>query len=241
VRPENLRGRDGDGFAFDLCAPEGRVAVEVAGLGETAVANALAAAAAALAAGVPLSDVATGLRGYRPVPGRLEPIALPGGGILINDTYNANPQSTEVALRLLARLAVEGGARNGGGAHAIAVLGDMGELGDASEAAHREAGRLTATLGIDRLYALGEHAPAVADGAADAGMDRAHVHVGHDWEETGQLVSEAMGERDRVLVKGSRAMRMERIVELLTEAASHRAERAPGADGDSGHAVRGEG
>jgi UDP-N-acetylmuramoyl-tripeptide--D-alanyl-D-alanine ligase len=159
------------------------------------------------------------------VPGRLEPIALPGGGVVINDTYNANPQSTEIALHVLSRLigrAGEGG--NGSASRGIAVLGDMGELGDVTPDAHREAGRLAARLGIDRLYALGEHAAELARGAIEAGMDPAHVHVSRSWEETGELVSADLTARDRVLVKGSRAMRMERIVEQLSHAAERRSE-----------------
>jgi len=233
VRAEGLQVRNG-GYAFELCAPEGSIACEVAGLGETAVLNALAASAAALAAGVPLSEIALGLSRYRPVPGRLEPIALTGGGVVINDTYNANPQSTEEALQVLSRLA--GGGGNGSAARGIAVLGDMGELGEVTPDAHREAGRLAASLGIDRLYALGEHAAELARGAIEAGMDPSHVHVSQSWEETGELVSAELTARDRVLVKGSRAMRMERIVEQLAHAAER---RSAGTGAASGRGERG--
>jgi UDP-N-acetylmuramoyl-tripeptide--D-alanyl-D-alanine ligase len=212
VRPETLRTIDGR-FAFDLCAPEGRIPVEVAGLAETAVANALAAAGAALAAGASLDDAAEGLGRYRPVPGRLVAIALPGGGLLVDDTYNANPQSMEVALRILARLA---GDAEGSAARSIAVLGDMGELGEASACAHHETGRLAATLGIDHLFAVGERAQEVAAGATAAGMDAARVHASRDAAETGSRVRDMLRPGDRVLVKGSRAMRMERIVEQLS-------------------------
>jgi UDP-N-acetylmuramoyl-tripeptide--D-alanyl-D-alanine ligase len=230
VRADGLRVTNG-GYAFLLRAPEGSIACEVAGLGETAVRNALAAAAAALAAGVPLAEVAQGLARYRPVPGRLEPIALPGGGVVINDTYNANPQSTEIALHVLSRLAGRAGeGGNGSASRGIAVLGDMGELGDVTPDAHREAGRLAASLGIDRLYALGEYATELARGAIEAGMDPSHVHVSRSWEETGELVSADLTARDRVLVKGSRAMRMERIVEQLSHAAERRSE-ASGLEG----------
>ena len=176
----------------------------MAGLGETTVPNALAAAAAALASGVPLADVATGLRNYSPVAGRLTPIALAHGGLLIDDTYNANPQSMEVALRTLARGDCAG--------RRIAVLGDMGELGEYGADAHRDAGALAAQLGIDRLYAVGAHAGEVIAAARAAGMEAASLHAGRDWEETAQRVLEALAAGDRVLVKGSRSMRMERIV-----------------------------
>ena len=211
VRAENLAtGADGR-YRFTLRTPEGQVEISVAGLGETTVVNALAAAAGALAAGAPLSDVPVGLAAYHPVAGRLQPIPLPGGGLLIDDSYNANPQSMEVALRTLARGEVTG--------RRIAVLGDMGELGEHGDEAHEGVGSLAARLGIDRLFALGEHAGEVVHAARAAGMDGGALHAGRDWEETAQRVADALGAGDRVLVKGSRSMRMERIVARLREAA----------------------
>jgi UDP-N-acetylmuramoyl-tripeptide--D-alanyl-D-alanine ligase len=203
VRADGVSATPDGRHRFALSAPQGKVDVSVAGLGETTVPNALAAAAAALASGVSLADVAAGLRHYSPVAGRLTPIALARGGLLIDDTYNANPQSMEVALRTLAR---------GNGGRRIAVLGDMGELGEYGADAHRDAGALAAQLGIDRLYAVGSHAGEVVAAARAAGMDAASLHAGRDWEETAQRVLEGLAAGDRVLVKGSRSMKMERIV-----------------------------
>ena len=202
---------EGRGFAFTLDTPEGSGDVRVAGLGHPAILNALAACAAAIGAGLAPDEVAAGLAAYVPVSGRLEPVALGEGGLVINDTYNANPQSVEVALRVLSERRGEAPPRRG-----IAVLGDMGELGAASDRAHQDAGRLAAELGIDELYAVGRFAAAVAAGAREAGMDPAHVHTALDWEETGERVRADRRDDDQILVKGSRAMRMERIVELLT-------------------------
>jgi len=210
VRAEDVRaGADGR-YAFTLAAPGGRAEVAVTGLGETTVTNALAAAAAALAAGAPLADVPRGLAAYRPVPGRLVPAPLADGGLLIDDTYNANPQSMAVALRTLA-----GGEAPG---RRIAVLGDMGELGEHGDAAHREVGELAARLGVDLLFALGEHADLVVGAAREAGMDAAALFASRDWEETAEAVHAVLSGADRVLVKGSRAVRMERIVERLRAA-----------------------
>lgn len=207
VRAETIRRREGDdGFAFALRAPQGEVPVEVAGLGDHTILNALCAAAAALAAGATLAEVAEGLAAHRPVGGRLQRRELRDGIVLIDDSYNANPQSMEVALRLLA---------GSDGSRRVAVLGDMGELGGTAEKAHREAGRLTASLGIELLIAVGERAGWVAAGAAEAGMSDACIRIERSSDEAALTVRELARPGDRILVKGSRAMRMERISDLL--------------------------
>jgi UDP-N-acetylmuramoyl-tripeptide--D-alanyl-D-alanine ligase len=212
VRAEDVAWRDG-ALEFRVAAPGGGAQVRVAGLSEATVMNALAACAAALAAGAPAADLARGLAAYRPVHGRLEPVALPGDVLVIDDTYNANPQSLEVALRELAT-----GAACARGRH-VAVLGDMGELGSETRAAHRAAGSLAASLGVDHLYAVGAHATQVADGALAAGLAADRVHAYADWEPAAAALADGLQPGDRVLVKGSRSMRMERIVERIAAAA----------------------
>ncbi len=209
VRAENVRATE-TGFAFALVAASGRCEVEIAGLGEPTVINALAAAAAALAAGLSLEQVQRGLAAYAGVAGRMERLALARGVVVLNDTYNANPQSLELALRSLAR-------RRGKGA-AIAVLGDMGELGDAAPAAHRAAGELVAALGLDHLFALGAHAELTTDAAVAAGMSRERVRAGESHEQVAAEVARLLRGDEWVLVKGSRSMRMERVVEALAGA-----------------------
>jgi UDP-N-acetylmuramoyl-tripeptide--D-alanyl-D-alanine ligase len=207
VRAEAVRESEAGGFAFELVTPAGRVAVRVAGLGEPTLANALAAAAAAQAAGASLEDLAAGLAAYQPAHGRLERLALAGGGVLIDDSYNANPQSMEVALRVLAR-------RRGAG-RGFAVLGEMGELGAASQAAHREIGRLLAELRLDGLFTLAGRAEGFAEGAAAAGLPAARIRVCRDHDELAARVAGELTAGDWVLVKGSRSARMERVVEKL--------------------------
>ena len=151
MRAERVTALGERGFAFDLV--RGGDAHRGAGRrasADSTVPNALAAAAAALAAGASLGDVAEGLARYQPVGGRMERVALPRNIILINDTYNANPQSMQIALESLAKLK--------GPSRGIAVLGDMGELGDAALEAHRATGKLVAELGLDHLFALGQFA-----------------------------------------------------------------------------------
>lgn len=207
VRAERVTSLGERGCAFDIVAPEGRQPVHVNGLGDVTVTNAVAAAAAALAAGCTLADVAEGLAAYRPVGGRMERVTLPRNVIVINDTYNANPQSMEVALRSLADLR--------GSSRAVAVLGDMGELGEGTAEAHRATGRLAAELGLDFLFTLGEHATLTADAAVKAGMAPDRVHAATDADEVVATLRPILQGNDWVLVKGSRSMRMEQVVEAL--------------------------
>jgi len=207
VRAENVTRVDGSGWKFDLATPSDRVSVEIAGLGETAWKNALAAAAGALAAGAPLDHVATGLARHQPIAGRLALVELSSGAVLIDDSYNANPQSMEVAIRLLAEISDR--------SRGFAVVGDMGELGDTARAAHRETGRLAAELEIDFLFALGENAGDVTAGARDGGMAPERIRIGRDCEDVAAQLNEMLGNGDHVLVKGSRAMKMERVVASL--------------------------
>jgi UDP-N-acetylmuramoyl-tripeptide--D-alanyl-D-alanine ligase len=214
VRAERVTALGERGFAFDLLADGARTALQVAGLGDSTVPNALAAAAAALAAGGSLGEVAEGLARYQPIGGRMERVALPRNIILINDTYNANPQSMRVALESLAKLK--------GRSRGIAVLGDMGELGDAALEAHRATGTLVAELGLDHLFALGHFAEKLAEAAVEAGMAAERVHVGGSHEQVADAVRDLLQGNDWVLVKGSRSMKMERVVEALAESVEAR-------------------
>ncbi|MBW2272044.1 MAG: UDP-N-acetylmuramoyl-tripeptide--D-alanyl-D-alanine ligase [Deltaproteobacteria bacterium] len=207
VRGEEVRYLDEGAYAFQLATASDRVEVEVAGLGETTVINALAAAATGVACGLELAEVARGLAAYRPPGGRMTRRELSGGATLIDDTYNANPQSMQAALESLARLKGRG--------RATAVLGDMGELGDSGEAAHVATGARAGELGVDFLVALGKNASAYAKGARDAGMASARIHLARDHAEAGRIARDLAGPEDWILVKGSRAARMERVVELL--------------------------
>lgn len=220
LRAEAVQALPEGGFGFELVWERGRHEVQVAGLGEPTVINALAAAAAAIAAGTCLPDVVRGLAAYRGVQRRMARVELGGGRVLIDDSYNANPQSTEAALRSLARWS-EGG-------RALAVLGSMGELGDSADEAHRRMGRLAAELGVARLFSYGERAELLAAGAAEGGLASDHVMVGRSHEELTEAVASVLQEGDWVLVKGSRAMQMERVVEGLTRDAKRMQARLRG-------------
>jgi UDP-N-acetylmuramyl pentapeptide synthase len=132
---------------------------------------------------------------------------LRSGAHLIDDTYNANPQSMQNALESLARLK--------GSGRGIAVLGDMGELGESGAEAHAATGRLAADLGTDLLFTLGTRAEGIAAGASQAGMVAERVVVGESHAEIGRRIAALLEPRDWILVKGSRAMQMERVIETI--------------------------
>jgi UDP-N-acetylmuramoyl-tripeptide--D-alanyl-D-alanine ligase len=207
VRVLGANARAGGGYTFRLSTPDGAVEAEILSLGSTALINAAAAAAGAWATGATPEEIRQGLATHEPVKGRLQPRQLGDDRVLIDDTYNANPQSTEAALRVLADLR--------GDHRAIAVLADMGELGAAADDAHRDAGQMAAKLGIDHLIALGTRAETIAGAAIEAGMDRENVAVATDHADAGARASAWLAAGDTVLVKGSRSMQMERVVEVI--------------------------
>ncbi|APX77194.1 UDP-N-acetylmuramoyl-L-alanyl-D-glutamate--2,6-diaminopimelate ligase [Achromobacter insolitus] len=156
--------------------------------------NALAAIASAIAAGAPLEGAVRALARFSPVAGRMQHKSMSDGTLLIDDTYNANPDSVRVAVDVLARMA---GMR-------ILVLGDMGEVGDNGPAMHVEVGNYAREQGLDALITLGEASRAAA---AAFGVG-AHACASVD-----EVVAALRGLRPScVLVKGSRFMRMERVV-----------------------------
>lgn len=212
LRASRVRFLDEGAFVFDFDSPFGRRELCVPGLAETMVENALAAAGGALAAGATLDAVEQGLAAYAGVPGRMQPRVLPGGILAIDDTYNANPQSMRTALETLARLEQKG--------RRFAVLGKMGELGEAAEIAHLELGRLAASLGLDELFVLGPDAAKIAVGAREAGMPSARVHFENEVPALAQRIAARVAEGDRLLFKGSRAARVERVIEALEKGES---------------------
>jgi len=188
-----------DGSELALFTPQGDATVALAVPGRHMAANALAAAAVALAAGVPLPAVTRGLAAFRAAPGRLAVRAAPSGVRIIDDTYNANPDSVRAAIDVLAEA---GGTR-------LLALGDMGEVGAQGPAFHREIGAYARTAGVTRLYAVGA---AAADAALAFGAGALHFTDAQAL--AARLVADAQP-GDTVLVKGSRFMRMERVVATL--------------------------
>ncbi len=184
-------------------APGRAFEVRLALLGMHNVRNALAAIACALAAGVEIEAIQRGLAGFAPVKGRLQVKRAVAGTVVIDDTYNANPDSMRAAIDVLAGFAPP----------RVLVIGDMGEVGDQGPAFHAEIGAYARARGIETLWATGEASPhavqAFGEGARHfAGADALAATLAADAD---GIVARASA----VLVKGSRFMRMERMVDAL--------------------------
>ena len=200
---------------FTLKTAEGTAPIRLHIAGRHNVKNALAASACALAAGVPLAAVAQGLQAFEPVKGRsraLQVAAAHGDITVVDDTYNANPDSVRAAIDVLAELP---GPR-------LLVLGDMGEVGQQGPDFHAEVGAYAAQRGLEALMTLGDlcRHSAQAFGQAQHFQDMDSLLLA--------VTAQAVG-FPSVLVKGSRSMRMERVVQALqTLAAAGAAEHAQG-------------
>jgi UDP-N-acetylmuramoyl-tripeptide--D-alanyl-D-alanine ligase len=195
---------DIDASEIQLHTPQGTASTRILLPGRHNVLNALAAAAAALAAGVDLDNVARGLGDVQRVHGRLEAWSGFGGARVIDDTYNANPASLEAALVLLASADSE----------AWLVLGNMGELGADSERLHRNMGAAARRAGVRRLFTLGKLAALAADTFGQGSTVFTTV------DELADTLRSKLHAGVTVLVKGSRAMHMERVVDALRDSAT---------------------
>jgi UDP-N-acetylmuramoyl-tripeptide--D-alanyl-D-alanine ligase len=202
-----LRGAEGTSFTLIL---EGEVMeIHLRLLGKHFVPNALSAIAVACLFGVELKHAKEAIEHFQSFPMRMEIIPLKGGKTLINDAYNANPYSMELALETLVEVKGKG--------RAIAVLGDMLELGNFEKEAHEQLGERVSEFAIDFLLALGEEAPIVVESAIRHGFPIERTRIVESHSEAISLLEQMVENGDWILVKGSRRMAMEKIVEGLTE------------------------
>ncbi|HEU4441515.1 MAG TPA: UDP-N-acetylmuramoyl-tripeptide--D-alanyl-D-alanine ligase [Burkholderiales bacterium] len=184
--------------AIRLRTPAGEADATLAIPGIHNVRNALAAAACAHAVGITASTIAQGLTAFRPYTGRLQVKQAVGGATVIDDSYNANPDSVRAAIDVLASCPPP----------TALVLGDMGEVGERSSEFHREVGEYARAQGVTQLLAMGE---ASREAVAAFGQGARHFDSVQD------LISNLKG--NTILVKGSRFMKMERVVAALTGSA----------------------
>lgn len=196
------------GTAFTLRAGSERQRIRLRFCGAHNFSNAVAAAAMAYGVGIGLETVRKGLEAVRPLPMRMSLEKWQGVGI-INDAYNANPASMQAALATLAEI--------GAGRKKIAILGDMLELGGESARLHLELGKQAARHKIDRLYLIGKQARQVKRGALLSGMEEGRVVIGKSHRRIARMVYRHARRGDWLLCKGSRGMRMEKVLEALKE------------------------
>lgn len=203
VRASDVVSAGPDGMSFRLRTRDGDRAVTIPALGRLSVHNAAAAAAVGLAADLELDAIVAALAAGWAAPHRVELVRLRGATV-IDDTYNASPGSVTAALELLAGLP---GRR-------VAVLGEMLELGDAHEEGHRAVGEAAGAI-VDLLIVVGSGAGGIAAGAIDAGLDPGRVHVVPDAEAALDAVRPRLRDGDSVLVKASRGIELDRVVDGL--------------------------
>jgi UDP-N-acetylmuramoyl-tripeptide--D-alanyl-D-alanine ligase len=201
---------------FRMLTAVGEVEVSLSLHGAHHVSNALAAAAVALELGLDLDTVAAVLARIEAVSHwRMQVSERADGLVVINDAYNANPESMRAALAALAAMGSGGGADGVRGRRLHAVLGVMAELGPTAATAHRELGAAAALIGVHRLVVVGAAAQGIADGAIEAGLEPARVTVVDGVADALSLLEKDLGRGDVVLVKASRSADLQRVAEAL--------------------------
>jgi len=194
-------GIDGTRFVLDAGGESAPVRLGIAGRHN--VANALAATAAARAVGVPLETACRALETFTAPTMRMQRLVLGSGAVVLNDCYNANPGSMAAALQTL------------GASHAarrIAVLGEMLELGESAERAHRELGARLPTAKVDALFLMGTHAALVRDEAVAGGLAADRITIAATHDAVAGALRALLRDGDLVLVKGSRGARLEKVI-----------------------------
>jgi UDP-N-acetylmuramoyl-tripeptide--D-alanyl-D-alanine ligase len=209
---------------FTLATADGTAPVRLQAYGEHQVPNALAAATAGLACGLALPDVASALSEATPRSRwRMEVSRRADGLTVVNDAYNANPESVRAALKALVAIAK--------GRRSWAVLGQMAELGPDARAEHENIGRLAVRLGVDRLVVVGDEAAAMHAGAVlEGSWSNESVHVA-DRDEAIRLIEAEAGGDDVVLIKGSRVAGLEKVADAVLAGRDISGSDTPGGSG----------
>ena len=195
----------GSEIHFTLQIENTRIPITLKTPGTHSIYNALAAAATATLLQVHPEEIQAGLNQFRPFPGRMETIRIPDNITIINDTYNANPTSMHIALKTLTQLS--------GAGRRIAVLGDMAELGEASQDFHHQVGSLIKKMDLSAAVLMGPHAPDVKESARAHGMREEALYVAQNHKEIALYLDEHVRADDWILFKGSRTMQIEKSLE----------------------------
>jgi UDP-N-acetylmuramoyl-tripeptide--D-alanyl-D-alanine ligase len=208
VHADEIVDRGIDGTGARVTTPRGTFDVSTPLVGRGNLANILAATAVALHFDVPLSNVAERAASLKPAHHRGDVVRLARGVIVVDDSYNANPTATRRAIDVLSSTRTAG--------RRVAVIGEMLELGERSAALHETVGRAAVDAGVDELVAVGgEPAKAMADAAIAAGMSRTHVRYFATSDQAADAFEAYVHDGDLVLVKGSRGVRTDVVVDRL--------------------------
>jgi len=197
------------GTRFSLRLDGKRIPIRLNTFGRHNVYNALGASALAAILGLDAEKIAAGLETFHPYPGRGRIHRLGRGLHLLDDTYNSNPDSLQATLAAFGEMKGE--------TRGLVVLGDMLELGPGTAGFHEEAGKFVGALGFEHLFLCGEQREHLAEGAKSAGMEESRIHTFANPEEIAESLVSVVVEGDWILVKGSRRLRMERVVEALID------------------------
>lgn len=209
VQAENIHYRPEEGIEFVLKIGRQKELVQMRVYGRHNVPNALAAAALASILGMNLGEIVGGLKSFHPYPGRGEIIPLRKNIRIWDDTYNANPDSLRASLAAFLETKRE--------ERGLLVMGDMLELGAAASIQHQEMGKLIGRCGFAFVFFLGQQAPFLKQGAQEAGLPVERIFIGRDHKEILLKLQEVCQENDWIMVKGSRLMKMERIIQGLRD------------------------
>jgi len=203
VRVDEIADHGIDGITCKVITAKDTYALTIPAPGEHMVYSASMAVAVGEELGLDHDEIVRGVAEYEPTGSRMRVIRLQEGRLLLDDCYNANPQSVTAALEVLAKTECD---------RTVAVLGDMGELGSLTNQAHFNMGALATMLGIDYVVAIGEKAAKIADGTAMSGGSVAHYATK---EEAISELREQLGPRTAMLVKASHSMHFGKLVEAL--------------------------
>ena len=205
VRISEIADHGVEGITCAVTTLQGRYELTIPAPGEHMAYSASMAVAIGEELGLSREEIVRGVASYESAGSRMRVIRLPGNRLILDDCYNANPQSVTAALEILAKTECD---------RKVAVLGDMGELGQLTAQAHYNMGALAAMLGIDFVAAIGEKAVKIADGAAQSGGTTVHFSTK---EEAIHELKRQLEENTAMLVKASHAMHFEQLVKQLRE------------------------
>lgn len=209
LHAQNIKQHGDEGMEFSMLLNGKMETFFVPLIGMHNVYNALCAIAVGLTMNMEVEKIKSGLAKFVPAKMRMEIFETQDGIKVINDCYNANPDSTSAAIEVLKDMPCKG--------RRVLILGDMLELGDYSEAGHRKVGEKAAESKIDILICIGERAKSISKGALDKGMNEEQIYHFGDNKAAIPILSSILLPMDTVLIKGSRMMKLEELAEFLRE------------------------